>query len=401
MSFRSPKSPAQASTSSSSGLKRSDSSVSLDKKTAIAFEEYEGSEFEFNADGEESKINNNNNNKKRAFEKSNDSKFEAVTAASVASKGLPSKSILRDAQAKEEGQIRAFHYGSLNAYSKHKKLVNDYIRYYSGGKSIEEVFKRDTSKDKTDLDVIREEMKFIWDDDDRIDTWEKRLAKKYYDKLFKEYCICDLTFYKQNKIAMRWRIEREVIEGKGQFICGDKRCLVRDGLKSWEVNFGYMEHNEKKNALVKLRLCPECSVKLNYHHQRREVKKPIKTNQKASDASLDLSVKKRKAESSNESSSSSSDEESNEKSIKEKVKKTKSENVNNKEEPVIEEATAGAASSTESKSDQIVETKDGNMIILGGGDSMWKKNTDKSSSHFDESKMREDEFESYLEDLLL
>jgi len=52
---------------------------------------------------------------------------------------------------------------------------------------------------------------------------------------------------------MRWRIEREVIEGKGQFICGDKRCLVRDGLKSWEVNFGYMEHNEQKNALVELR----------------------------------------------------------------------------------------------------------------------------------------------------
>jgi protein FRA10AC1 len=53
---------------------------------------------------------------------------------------------------------------------------------------------------------------------------------------------------------MRWRIEKEVIEGKGQFICGDKRCAERDCLKSWEVNFGYVEHNEKKNALVKLRM---------------------------------------------------------------------------------------------------------------------------------------------------
>jgi protein FRA10AC1 len=52
---------------------------------------------------------------------------------------------------------------------------------------------------------------------------------------------------------MRWRIEKEVIEGKGQFICGDKRCQSRDSLKSWEVNFGYIEHSEKKNALVKLR----------------------------------------------------------------------------------------------------------------------------------------------------
>ena len=29
---------------------------------------------------------------------------------------------------------------------------------------------------------------------------EKRLAKKYYDKLFKEYCISDLSRYKENKV---------------------------------------------------------------------------------------------------------------------------------------------------------------------------------------------------------
>jgi len=28
----------------------------------------------------------------------------------------------------------------------------------------------------------------------------KRLAKKYYDKLFKEYCIADLSRYKENKV---------------------------------------------------------------------------------------------------------------------------------------------------------------------------------------------------------
>jgi len=44
----------------------------------------------------------------------------------------------------------------------------------------------------------------------------KQLAKKYYDKLFKEYCIADLSRYKENKIAMRWRIEKEVQEGKGK-----------------------------------------------------------------------------------------------------------------------------------------------------------------------------------------
>ena len=30
---------------------------------------------------------------------------------------------------------------------------------------------------------------------------EKRMAKKYYDKLFKEYCITDLSRYKENKVS--------------------------------------------------------------------------------------------------------------------------------------------------------------------------------------------------------
>ena len=29
---------------------------------------------------------------------------------------------------------------------------------------------------------------------------EERLAKKYYDKLFKEYCISDLSRYKEDKV---------------------------------------------------------------------------------------------------------------------------------------------------------------------------------------------------------
>lgn len=82
---------------------------------------------------------------------------------------------------------------------------------------------------------------------------EQRLAKKYWDRLFKEYCICDLSRYKENKVAMRWRTEKEVLDGKGQFTCGEKRCEARDDLKSWEVNFAYIEEGQKKNALVKLR----------------------------------------------------------------------------------------------------------------------------------------------------
>lgn len=91
-------------------------------------------------------------------------------------------------------------------------------------------------------------------------------------KLFKEYCIADLSRYKENKFGFRWRVEKEVISGKGQFFCGNKYCDEKEGLKSWEVNFGYIEHGEKRNALVKLRLCQECSFKLNFHHRRKEIK---------------------------------------------------------------------------------------------------------------------------------
>ena len=64
----------------------------------------------------------------------------------------------------------------------------------------------------------------------------------------------------------------EVVSGKGQFLCGNKHCNEMSYLQSWEVNFAYLEHGEKKNALVKLRLCPECSGKLNHHHKRHKWK---------------------------------------------------------------------------------------------------------------------------------
>ena len=39
------------------------------------------------------------------------------------------------------------------------------------------------------------------------------------------------------------------------------------------MNFAYVEQGQKKNALVKLRLCPGCSLKLNHHHKRKLWKK--------------------------------------------------------------------------------------------------------------------------------
>nr|XP_033799424.1 protein FRA10AC1 isoform X2 [Geotrypetes seraphini] len=171
---------------------------------------------------------------------------------------------------REEARNMRFHLISMDAYARHKKFVNDYILYYGGKK---EDFKRSVANDRNDLDVIRENHRFLWQEEDEVDmTWEQKLAKKYYDKLFKEYCVADLSRFKKNQFGFRWRTEQEVISGKGQFFCGSKHCDEKEGLKSWEVNFGYTEHGEKRNALVKLRLCPECSYKLNFHHRKREVK---------------------------------------------------------------------------------------------------------------------------------
>ncbi|XP_060551098.1 protein FRA10AC1-like, partial [Ruditapes philippinarum] len=186
---------------------------------------------------------------------------------------------LEDEYNKEEGRIMRHRIVSMNAFDRHKLLINNYLTYYCGQNTD---FERDRSKDKTDMDVIRENHRFLWtDEDDPDENWSKRLAKKYYDKLFKEYCIADLSRYKENKVAMRWRIEKEVQTGKGQFICGNKKCSECEGLRSWEVNFAYIEDGQKKNALVKLRLCPDCSYKLNYHHRKKEIK-PSKRKDKGS-----------------------------------------------------------------------------------------------------------------------
>ncbi|XP_068615438.1 protein FRA10AC1-like isoform X2 [Brachionichthys hirsutus] len=195
---------------------------------------------------------------------------------------VPHRSLHCNEIDREEARSRRAHLISMNAFERHKKFVGDYILYY-GGKMDD--LKRSTANDQTDHDVLRENHRFLWRDEDEDDmTWEKELARKYYDKLFKEYCIADLSKYKENKFGFRWRIENEVISGKGQFQCGNKRCDRQEGLKSWEVNFAYVEQGEKRNALVKLRLCPECSFKLNYHHKRKEVKAKAKTKRSAEEA---------------------------------------------------------------------------------------------------------------------
>ncbi|AEE83542.1 folate-sensitive fragile site protein [Arabidopsis thaliana] len=165
----------------------------------------------------------------------------------------------------ERKQQYQAHIRGLNAYERHKKFLKDYVRFYGKDKPAEVKLPV-----KTDQDTLREGYRFIRSEEDDLDpSWEQRLVKRYYDKLFKEYCIADMSRYKTGKMGLRWRTEKEVMTGKGQFMCGSKHCDEKEGLASYEVNFSYHEAGEDKQALVKLVACERCAEKL-YYKKRKE-----------------------------------------------------------------------------------------------------------------------------------
>ncbi|KAJ6814778.1 protein FRA10AC1 isoform X1 [Iris pallida] len=180
---------------------------------------------------------------------------------------------------KEERKMQyQAHIRGLNAYDRHRRFMKDYVDFYGTAKNS-----HDVAPVKTDRDTIREGYRFILSEEDDMDsTWEKRLVKRYYDKLFKEYCIADMSHYKKGKIGLRWRTEKEVMSGKGQFICGNKQCNEKDDLGSYEVNFSYFEAGENKQALVKLIACKGCAEKLVYRKlkEKEQLEKREKDKQK-------------------------------------------------------------------------------------------------------------------------
>ena len=119
----------------------------------------------------------------------------------------------------------------------------------------------------SDRDVLIANHEFIRDDEsDEIrisSSWGVRLARNYYNKLYKEFAIIDLSDRKN--IGMRWRIESEGICGKGQHMCGEKCCVSSEGLAIYEVPFAYAENAKEKLELVKVTLCKGCLKKLNKH----------------------------------------------------------------------------------------------------------------------------------------
>lgn len=41
-------------------------------------------------------------------------------------------------------------------------------------------------------------------EDANADQWGEKMAKKYYDNLFREYAVCDLKHYKSGNVRSLW-----------------------------------------------------------------------------------------------------------------------------------------------------------------------------------------------------
>ena len=68
-------------------------------------------------------------------------------------------------------------------------------------------------------------------------------------------------------------------------------------MESFEVNFGYIEKGTKKNALVKVRLCPDCAYKLAYTRKKsskKRKKKKKKKKKRRSEDDGEIEAKKRR-----------------------------------------------------------------------------------------------------------
>ncbi|KAF3932593.1 hypothetical protein ABW20_dc0108301 [Dactylellina cionopaga] len=161
-----------------------------------------------------------------------------------------------------------------SAYARHIQKCLQYIDFYGG--SVPTI-----SKGKTERDLLEEEFQFLRDDDgdnaldDSVKDTAREIAKKYYDNLFREFALIDLSRWKEGQVALRWRTKQEVLKGLGQFTCAALTCprhpaptadymefsldAVEDrdskydgiSLETFEMNFGYVEKGVKKNALVK------------------------------------------------------------------------------------------------------------------------------------------------------
>lgn len=120
---------------------------------------------------------------------------------------------------------------------------------------------------EADHDILKEHYTFVPPEAEKATSWQERMVQRYHDGLYKEYALADLS--RPGQIGLRWRTRQEVLDGRGERTCGNKRCPQQDQqrtnpdddsntLSTLEVPFSYSEHGRAKKELVKLRLCQSC-----------------------------------------------------------------------------------------------------------------------------------------------
>ena len=120
---------------------------------------------------------------------------------------------------------------------------------------------------QSDLKALQESNQLVRDDsfdEQHCDDWKVRLARRYYNKLYKDFAIIDLSRYLSGKYGLRWRTEEEVLSGKGQSICSNKDCSDAGHLNTFELPFKYLEGEIIKRELIRVSLCSPCSDKLSH-----------------------------------------------------------------------------------------------------------------------------------------
>jgi Folate-sensitive fragile site protein Fra10Ac1 len=89
---------------------------------------------------------------------------------------------------------------------------------------------------KTDKDLLREHHRFIRTErDDESSSYGNLIAIQHYSRLYKDYCICDLTYYSRGKVGLRWCTESDILALKGINICCEQHCNNEGTLYSHEV----------------------------------------------------------------------------------------------------------------------------------------------------------------------
>mmetsp|Transcript_22470 Transcript_22470/g.27453 ORF Transcript_22470/g.27453 Transcript_22470/m.27453 type:complete len:278 (+) Transcript_22470:61-894(+) len=79
-------------------------------------------------------------------------------------------------------------------------------------------------------------------------TWQERMAHKYHQCLFREYALADLSRCPSGgSVGLRWRTEKEVRSGKGQFTCGNKHCPFYDNDKNKNDGHGLLHYRSSSH----------------------------------------------------------------------------------------------------------------------------------------------------------